>query len=334
MSLIIPTHDNREFISRLLISINNSRFLHFDRIEVIVIDDASTDETIMALKNLSTKLKFTLVLSKLYKHSGPATARNRGAEKARGDYLLFLDSDVVLKPYSLNNAFALVQKNRVKAFTGIWDWRQNTSDFFPQFKALRDWSYWFIEREKNKRYYLFSTRVAGIEKKLFDNLGGFDETFAEPTVEDIELTYRIETHEKIRFCPDIMVKHQFEGFAPIAVKYFKRSRDWIRLFVKRRRFDPVATSRREALKPVSLAVFLFLGSIFLVTGNHFFIYPTLASLLIFSLAELKFFRFIYHKKGFYFLVKSIFVTIVLYLVIAAGTLTGILSKPVNPKNSR
>ncbi len=320
LSIVVPTHNSQETIANLLDSINHSKFNQFNDLEAVIIDDGSKDGTVEIIKKLIPQLKFDLHLTKLKRNLGPAHARNSGVKKTKGKYILFLDSDVVLLKNTLNNVFKALKTGKNKAFTGIWHYRQKTKKFFPQFKAMRDWTYWFVEREKNFRYYLFSTRIACIEKRLFNQIGGFNTNYDEATVEDIELTYRIEKQNKIKFCPDFQVFHEFEGFRPIAIKYFKRSRDWIRLYQKRLRFDPVATSKKEAFKSVTANLFLLF--FFLSIIAPFFICLAILFFVLFSLLEAKFWRFLIEKKGVGFFLKSIPVSLALYLIINLGVAYG------------
>lgn len=322
LSIIIPTCNSQKTIQALLLSINNSQFKHFNDIEVIIVDDKSKDRTLKRIKEIQSVLKFTLTVFPLRKNYGPAKARNYGVNKARGSYILFLDSDVELAKSTLRYAYILAKDKKVKAFTGIWHFRQKTDRFFPQFKAMRDWVYWFIEREKYARYYLFSTRIAGIEKKLFQAIGGFDEDFPQATVEDIELTYRIEKKAKIRFSPELLIYHEFEDFWPIAIKYFKRSRDWIILYQKRLKFDPVATSKKEAFKALiaGLLTLTYLLSFF----NWIFLYFMLILIVQFTNLEWYFWTFVLKQKGWLFLFKSVLFSIILYLIIDFGSIWGII----------
>lgn len=322
LSIIIPTHNSQNTIQTTLLSINNSDFRYFKNIEVIIIDDKSKDRSLRKIKEIQSVLKYKLTVYPLRKNYGPAKARNFGVKKSKGDYILFLDSDVELSKSTLRYAFEFAKEKQVKAFTGIWHYRQKTNKFFPNFKAMRDWVYWFIEREKYARYYLFSTRIAGIEKKLFQKIGGFDEDFPQPTVEDIELTYRIEKEAKIRFSPELMIYHEFEDFWPIAVKYFKRSRDWILLYQKRLKFDPVATSKKEAFK--ALISGLLIISFLLGFIHWIFFYLGLILIVQFTNLEWYFWTFVLKQKGWTFLLKSIIASIVLYLIIDFGSVWGII----------
>ena len=329
LSLIIPVHNSQKTIELLLLSINHSQFKNFKDIEVVIVDDASTDTTLRVVEALRPKLKFILKTIVQKKNIGPARARNLGVKKALGEYVLFLDSDIQLKKNSLQRVFSLFKKGKIKALTGIWHYQQKTTKFFPQFKALRDWSYWFIERERNFRYYLFSTRVAGIEKKLFQTLRGFNQNYPEPTVEDIELTYRIERLTPIKFCPNIVVAHEFEDFWPIAIKYFKRSRDWIKLYIRRLRFDPVATSKKEAVKSIISSNFLLLFLLSFI--SPLFLYPATIFVLFFAYLEMQFWWFLLEKKGILFLLKAIPVSIILYFIINLGAAWGFFLYILKPK---
>ncbi|OGK26381.1 hypothetical protein A3C28_00070 [Candidatus Roizmanbacteria bacterium RIFCSPHIGHO2_02_FULL_39_9] len=322
LSIVIPTHNSQNTITNLLISIHTSEFRHFGDIEVLVVDDYSMDKTRGIVRKLVEKLKYKLIFLPLNKNLGPAKARNYGVKKASGKYVLFLDSDVVLAKSTLRYAYQFAKEGKVKAFTGIWHFEQKTNKFFPNFKAMRDWVYWFIEREKYARYYLFSTRIAGIDRKLFLKIGGFDEKFAQPTVEDIDLTYRIEKYAKIRFSPELMINHEFEDFWTIAIKYFKRSRDWILLYQKRLKFDPVATSKKEAFKCILSA---FLVAFFIIGFFHwiFFYLALLAFIQLLNL-EWYFWTFVLKQKGKLFLIKSIISSIIFYLIIDLGSAWGLL----------
>ncbi len=321
LSIVIPTHNSQTTIPHLLDSINSSNFRHFKNIEAVIVDDCSKDGTVKIIKQMQNSLRFPIRLVRQRRNLGPAKTRNCGVTKTKGKFILFLDSDVILFPNTLKKAYELMEKGH-KAFTGIWHYRQSSRAFFPQFKALRDWTYWFIEREKNFRYYLFSTRIAGIEKKLFDKIGGFNTAYPEATVEDIELTYRIAKQTKIKFCPQLIVRHEFEDFFTIVKKYFKRSRDWSQLYEERLRFDPVATSRREAAKSIIVALIIVFGA--LAVFEHVFLYTILVLFFGFCYLEFRFWRFLFQKKGPIFLFQAIPVSIALYTIINLGAFWGFI----------
>ena len=98
-SIIVPTFNRDETISLTLDSVRSQEFRDF---ETIVVDDGSTDRTIEILQ------QFDWVLLLQQKNLGPGSARNLGANVARGTYLVFLDSDDVLFPWSLKTIAATI----------------------------------------------------------------------------------------------------------------------------------------------------------------------------------------------------------------------------------
>lgn len=317
LSVIIPYYNNREGLTTLLASLRNSK--KAPPYEIIVVDDGSS-------------IKFTNKTYKqiiLKKNQGPAIARNRGVAVAKGEFVVFLDGDVEVFPDTLYQIAKVFKDDPdVVALTGVWVKEQRSRAFFPNFKALRDWSYWINERDKSGYYYLFSTRIASIKKAVFERLGGFDETYPAPLVEDIELTYRIARRYAIIFAPKVRVRHEFENFWPIAKKYFLRAYYWTKLYARRKKFDPVATTLQEAVTTLSGVGVIFFSGVFLVgyLGHlsilGYLLGAWLGVMLLHLLLVWKFLAFVYSEKGIVFAIKSFFVGLILYCFIFAGALVG------------
>ncbi len=309
LSVIIPYYNAPEKLERLLASIEKSK--KAPPYEIIIVDDGS-------IEKFKTKLK----IIRLPHNKGPAIARNRGVEAARGEFIVFLDGDVEVFPDTLFHIAKVFKDDPdVVALTGVWVKEQKSTAFFPNFKALRDWSYWINERDKSGYYFLFSTRIAAIKKAVFVRLGGFDETYPAPLVEDIELTYRIARRYSIIFAPQVRVHHEFESFWPIAKKYFLRAYYWTKLYTTRKKFDPVATTLQEALTTMSGVgiVFGFIGYL----GNVRYLGYLLVIVFVLHLLFVrKFLVFVYHEKGLVFAVKSFFIGLILYCFIFAGAVSG------------
>lgn len=306
ISIIIPVYNSWGSLFLLLESLKKSTYKNF---EVIIGDDASHTEKPAKL----LRMKPTIV--RLPLNQGPAAARNAAAKRALGRVLVFLDSDVIVYPDTLAKiAEKFTDDADLTALTGVWDKYQHTKTFFPQFKALRDWSYWTNERESDGYYYLFSTRIAAIKREVFLRLGGFNESFRQ--MEDVEITYRIARRYAIIFTPDVRVHHEFEGFVAVGRKYFWRSYYWSRLYSTRRKFDPVATTVWESFSAASAVAAL--GSLLLVKFVPLGVFVGFFLLHIFFLR--KFFRFVFREKGFVFMMKSLVTGMVLYCIIAAGSL--------------
>lgn len=337
LSIVIPAYNSQETILPLLDSIKKSQKVDWGEIEIIIVDDKSSDQTVSVVSFKRPGLSKLRVVA-LKKNEGPANARNVGVKYAKGKIVLFLDADVVLYK---NTLFEIVKSFRndpdLFALTGVWDKKQKSRSFFPKFKALRDWSYWINERDPKNYYYLFSTRIAAIDRGLFERLGGFDTTYKSALVEDIELTYRIAKRYAVVFNPKVMVRHEFEDFWPVAKKYFWRSFYWSKIYRDRKKFDPVATTGKEAMTTLSAGAVVFFSVVFLLSdlGNLGDLSKiALIGLIIMGIIHLfgvrKFLLFAGREEGVVFAVKSFFVGIALYLAILGGAGLSVVSR-TNPR---
>lgn len=332
LSVIIPYYNAPEKLERLLDSLGKSK--KPPPFEVIVVDDRSGISLKSHIADFRwQKKRIPLTVIRLPHNKGPAIARNRGVDAAKGEFVVFLDGDVEVFPDTLSEiARVYTDDPDVVALTGVWVKEQRTRAFFPNFKALRDWSYWIHERDKSGYYFLFSTRIASIKKAVFVRLGGFDETYPAPLVEDIELTYRIARRYAIIFAPQVRVRHEFEDFWPIAKKYFLRAYYWTKLYQRRKKFDPVATTFQEAVTTTSGVGVVVLASISLVGGVSTWGVMTVpmqiigmlfvVALLIHMFLIRRFLAFVYREKGMEFVIKSFVVGLILYCFIFAGAVSG------------
>lgn len=93
ISIIIPLYNAASSIVRCLSSIMETEY---DKYEIIVVDDGSTDNGVALVKELMKKNNHILLLSQ--ENKGPSVARNRGLEIAKGDIITFVDSDDYVSP--------------------------------------------------------------------------------------------------------------------------------------------------------------------------------------------------------------------------------------------
>lgn len=105
VSIIIPTYNNADTLSRCIESILNQTYVNF---EIIIINDGSTDITERILENFTKNPK---IKSYYQQNSGPSSARNYGIRKATGDYICFIDADDTIAPTYLSNLLSLCENN-------------------------------------------------------------------------------------------------------------------------------------------------------------------------------------------------------------------------------
>jgi len=88
VSIVIPTFNRRDQVLRALESVANQSYPH---LEAIVVDDASTDDTVQAIQSRQFRMPVQIV--RLEENAGPSEARNKGISRAMGKYIALLDSD-------------------------------------------------------------------------------------------------------------------------------------------------------------------------------------------------------------------------------------------------
>lgn len=106
ISIIIPVYNVEKFIRQCLDSILLQTYKNY---EVILIDDKSKDESLKIIKEYENKYSnFYVVKNKV--NSGPGVSRNKGIDKARGEYIMFIDSDDYIEPNTLEDAINAAKK--------------------------------------------------------------------------------------------------------------------------------------------------------------------------------------------------------------------------------
>ncbi len=153
-------------------------------VEVMVVDDASTDDS------AAVAARFPVELVRLRDNVGPAAARNRGAARARGDVLFFVDSDVAVAPGTLARVTALfAAQPDVAAAFGSYDASPAAPGVVSRYKNLL---HHFVHQHGAERASTFWAGCGAIRRAVFEEIGGFDAgRFRRPSIEDIELGYRL-----------------------------------------------------------------------------------------------------------------------------------------------
>lgn len=105
-SIVIPTYNSREHLRECIDSAIRQTL---DKIEIIVINDASTDDTRDIIEELAAR-NDNIVTIEHDANTGQGAARNDGIDLARGKYVFFLDSDDSIPPYSLEVLFDIAEE--------------------------------------------------------------------------------------------------------------------------------------------------------------------------------------------------------------------------------
>ncbi len=109
ISIIIPVYNMEDYVEQSVMSVVNQTFKN---VEIIVVDDGSTDSSLQIIEKLARKHKRIKVISK--ENSGLASAYNAGQHMAKGKYIYFLDSDDWLEPDCLGIMYNVAEKTQAE----------------------------------------------------------------------------------------------------------------------------------------------------------------------------------------------------------------------------
>lgn len=202
ISVIIPAYNRANFIERCL---NSVLVQSYENLEILVIDDGSTDSTGSRMKNHPDK---RVIYIKHPENRGVPSARNTGIRAARGEYINFLDSDDEIYPKKIE-----IQLNRLRVlpdsygliycgYSGIMNTtKENFIDILPQeYHNICD-----TLLRKN----VFAVHTPLTRKICFDKCGLFDESLV--GCEDWDMWIRISQHYKLTFVSDVLAKFYIHG---------------------------------------------------------------------------------------------------------------------------
>ncbi|SUC45396.1 Chondroitin polymerase [Providencia stuartii] len=110
VSVVIPCYNSENWIAKAIQSIDNQTFKN---IEIIIVDDGSTDNSVNVIKNIKISLPILIINQE---NSGPSLARNNGVKYAKGDYIAFLDADDEWHPDKIQTQLDALDLNNKKNF--------------------------------------------------------------------------------------------------------------------------------------------------------------------------------------------------------------------------
>jgi len=186
-SVVIPSYNNGHLLSMGLPALVQQT-VPVGEFEVLVVDDGSTDDTQNRFISLSLPESFRYIRQS---NQGAAAARNRGAADARGDILVFLDSDVVPDPTLLEEHLT---SHRVHDHVlTVGKTRALPAEHFDLFyRVLGEDIFAFDQGDEEKpvTFQEVLSRNFSLPRESFFEVGGFDQEFPRSGFEDIEFAYR------------------------------------------------------------------------------------------------------------------------------------------------
>jgi glycosyltransferase involved in cell wall biosynthesis len=201
LSVISPVLNGAELLPQCLGALLTND-LPRDQWELIVVDDASSDDSAVVAARYADK-----VVSLQGTPWGPACARNRGAEVARGRQLVFVDADVRLHPDVLRLIKELFEREPdLGAAFGAYDATPPACGLVSQYRNLL---HHYVHSRDGGEAETFWAGLGAVGAEVFRRAGGFDaQRYPRPQIEDIELGHRIRAlGYRIVLRPDIQGTH-------------------------------------------------------------------------------------------------------------------------------
>ena len=200
VSVIIPTYNRALILKETIQSVLEQTY---ERLELIVIDDGSTDDTQAVVDGF----KDERIIYIKQEHKGLPSARNKGIENAKGEYIAFLDSDDMWLPEKIDKQLKIFNKNKLKlgvVYCGVEyideKSRKAKEKKLPAYKGNI-----FLELLGARRNVVLGAgSTVLVKKECFQRCGLLDENL--PYRVDLELLIRISKKFHFDYVPETLVK--------------------------------------------------------------------------------------------------------------------------------
>jgi len=234
---------------------------------------------------------------------GPAVARNRAAEIASGDVLVFVDADVVASRRAIEQVSRIFMRHPdVSAVFGAYDEAPADPGFISQYKNL---AHSYIHQSSATVAQTFWAGFGAVRRRAFEAIGGFDERFARPSVEDIDLGYRLTAAGfRVRLDPSLRACHlkRWTLSSMIVSDIRDRGIPWTQLILRGGRFNSDLNLKSGYRACVVLAyVALLFGVLGLFQPWLLLLIPLLIAVLV-SLSR-PYYAYFYRQRGLWFVVR-------------------------------
>jgi cellulose synthase/poly-beta-1,6-N-acetylglucosamine synthase-like glycosyltransferase len=199
-------------------------------------DRPATLGTVVAAAERATGAPEELIVVDSPRDLGPAAARNRGARRARGDVIVFVDADVEVHWDAFQRIRSAFDGDPgLAAIFGSYDDSPGADGIVSDFRNLL---HHYVHHEGAGPAATFWAGLGAIRREVFVELGGFDEErFSRPSVEDIELGMRLhERGGRAILDPTIRGKHlkRWKFLSMTKTDLLQRGVPWLRLILERR----------------------------------------------------------------------------------------------------
>ncbi len=203
VSIVIPTYNYGCYIEAAINSVLNQRYKN---IEILVVDDGSTDDTQSRLEQYQNDSRLNVIVQS---NQGAAAARNRGIKASTGAFIAFLDADDIYRPDNIAVKVSFLTAHQEFAWCySNWAWVDkegrtirfgNEPDMsLAHLRANGNILHWVLQG------YKLQTNVFLFRRETLDAVGGFDESLT--VLEDHDLYLRTAADFPIGYVDDVLLE--------------------------------------------------------------------------------------------------------------------------------
>ena len=195
VSVVIPVYNRATAVRRAIESVLRQTYQNF---EIIVIDDASTDDTVASVRSIGDP---RLTVIRHARNRGGSAARNTGIRASSGEFVAFLDSDDEWLPGKIQRQLAVFARSDERValvYTGAY--RAHGNQWTEVHRPRRHDN---LARALLLDNVVGETSVGMVRRGVLNELSGFDETL--PARQDVDLWLRIAERYRVEVVPDVLV---------------------------------------------------------------------------------------------------------------------------------
>jgi len=321
VSVVVPTYNDSRTIGLCLESVLAQTY---QPLEVIVVDDASTDDS----AEVAARHPCTLIRAAV--NGGPGAARNLGVSHAKGDVIFFVDADMTVYPQGIAQAVRLLSgPEGYGAVFGVPD----KVPLFPegligQYRILQ-YHYWRKSAEGLVSGGFYA--LGAVRRDAFDRAGWFNP--------ELRQTEEIDHAERLSAVAPMLLSSQVSGrlsdesrLAPLLRKAFRRSRLRVPFYLKRGRAMQGVETRGRA--SAALLAALAVGSLPVAAFYPPALLGTAALLSASVAADVGQYAFVRRERGWPFLVYFTLVHLVVNTTVVGGLAAGMAQWAASPRFRR
>lgn len=326
ISIIIPMYNSENTIKECLCSIVKSKYKEY---EIIVVDDNSNDRSAEIVK------KHNVIYLKMEKNIGALACRNLGAKIAKGEILLFIDSDIKIKEDTLQRIKENFNvKLDISAINGTLDPTVNVGYLCTQYKSIYvNYVHNKIKTIANNAKFIYSA-ITAIRTKDFVKSGGFDETKRECEDDDFGYKFSQEGY-KIVLDTSLTVYHLKKyQLTKMLISDFKRCVTYVVLVLNREKNSNFFEINKYKNYSHFNLPFIF-GSIFALTTFFLFIidrsFIFLVSVILYFWFTKDFIKYMYLMKRSSFILKCFPILFLDQIMFGFGIILGFTNYLIKKK---